>query len=131
MLHYKYSYFLFFFERLSGQHDASLLNILTPAFLNLTSEDRTREVFLSHGGPDIMLQYIEKNWINCNISEGMSNEFVNNLLGPLQVLLNIMVSENERFIAPNEEILWKIVKIGAEIALALGMKTILEFDQFS
>ncbi|CAG8512161.1 7005_t:CDS:2 [Ambispora gerdemannii] len=106
--------------RLKNNMDSSLLNILTPAFLNLTSQDAPREAFIDHNGQDILFTHITKTWPNFLINDFETN--YNNLLGPLQILLNLLVAERENFIAPNENEIWEIVKIGEQIVQVFGSK---------
>ncbi|CAG8589650.1 34492_t:CDS:1, partial [Racocetra persica] len=40
--------------------EADLVQILTPAFLNITSQDNLRKAFLELGGAQIMFDYLEE-----------------------------------------------------------------------
>ncbi|KAG9292111.1 hypothetical protein G9A89_005255 [Geosiphon pyriformis] len=109
---------------IENEMDSSLINILIPAFLNLTTQDRAREAFVDHDGHDLIINYIEKKWLE-STTRDISDELTSEILGPLQILLNIIVAESESFIVPNENKIWKSVKIGSEIVeiLVPGLKT--------
>ncbi|CAI2182299.1 11599_t:CDS:2 [Funneliformis geosporum] len=102
--------------------EVNLIKIMTPAFLNLTSLDQPRETFLKHGGPQIMIDYLVKFWSNKKDFNGIYDLEINEILGPIQVLLNIVVSDKETFIIGNEDEVWKIIKIGLQISKILEPK---------
>ncbi|CAJ0755685.1 6974_t:CDS:2 [Entrophospora sp. SA101] len=70
--------------------ELNLVKIMMPAYLNLTSQEEPQDAFLSH-------------------------DFVNDVLGPIQVLLNIIVSEREKFVIRNEKEISKVMKICFQI----------------
>ncbi|RIA82124.1 Neurochondrin-domain-containing protein [Glomus cerebriforme] len=107
---------------LKGNTEIDLIRIMTPAFLNLTSLDQPREAFITHGGPQVMIDFLVKFWANKKDHNIISDPEVSDILGPLQVLLNIVVSEREKFIVRNEDEIWKIVDIGLQISQILGPK---------
>ncbi|GES87394.1 neurochondrin [Rhizophagus clarus] len=107
---------------LKDNTEVDLVKIVIPAFLNLTPLDKPREAFITHGGPQIMIDYLMKFWSNKEDHSNISDTEVNDILGPLQILLNIIVSEREKFIIRNEDEIWKIVNIGLQISQILGPK---------
>ncbi|PKY41702.1 Neurochondrin-domain-containing protein [Rhizophagus irregularis] len=102
--------------------EVDLVKIVIPAFLNLTPLDQPREAFITHGGTQIIINCLMKSWSNKEDYNNISDSEVSDILGPLQILLNIVVSEREKFIVRNEEEIWKIVKIGLQISQILGPK---------
>jgi len=106
---------------LKGNMEVDLVKIMIPAFLNLTALDQPRETIITHGGPQIMIDYLVKFWSNKG-HNNISDSEVSDILGPLQVLLNIVISEREKFIVRNEDEIWKIVNIGLQISQILGPK---------
>lgn len=100
--------------------EVDLVKIVIPAFLNLTPLDQPREAFITHGGPQITIDYLVESWSNKEDYNNISDSEVSDILGPLQILLNIVVSEREKFIVRNEEEIWKIVNIGLQISQILG-----------
>jgi hypothetical protein len=105
---------------LKGNTEVNLVKIVIPAFLNLTPLDQPREAIITHGGPQIMIDYLIKFWSNKEDNNNISDSEVSDILGPLQILLNIIVSEREKFIVRNEDEIWKIVNIGLQISQILG-----------
>ncbi|CAG8714211.1 6644_t:CDS:2, partial [Acaulospora morrowiae] len=102
--------------------EVNLIRMLTPAFLNLTSQDQPRSTFSSHGGHQLMVNYLIEFWQHIENKNEITNAMVDNLLGPFQVLLNIMVSEKEDFVVKNEEELLSVINTGHQILRILGPK---------
>ncbi|RHZ69738.1 hypothetical protein Glove_279g18 [Diversispora epigaea] len=96
--------------------------MLTPAFLNLTSQDKPLEMFCSHGGPEMIIDYFIKIWDHSKITNDIKDEIVDDLLGPLQVLLNIVVLKREAFITKYKVELMKVIIIGRKISEILVSK---------
>ncbi|RHZ69743.1 hypothetical protein Glove_279g17 [Diversispora epigaea] len=100
----------------------NLIKMLTPAFLNLTSQDKPLEMFCSHGGPEMIIDYFIKIWDHSKITNDIKDEIVDDLLGPLQVLLNIVVLKREDFITKYKVELMKVIIIGRKISEILVSK---------
>ncbi|CAG8595997.1 6767_t:CDS:10 [Diversispora eburnea] len=99
-----------------------LIKMLTPAFLNLTSQDKPLETFYFEGGPEMIINYFIKIWEHSKITNDIKDETVDDLLGPLQVLLNIVVLKREDFITKYKVELMKIIIIGRKISEILVLK---------
>ncbi|CAJ0752868.1 3971_t:CDS:2 [Entrophospora sp. SA101] len=111
--------------------ELNLVKIMMPAYLNLTSQEEPQDAFLSHGGSNLIINHILNIWSNINssgsnsasssnvdninVNEIYSRDFVNDVLGPIQVLLNIIVSEREKFVIRNEKEISKVMKICFQI----------------
>src|SRR5688572_25530850 len=93
----------FIFFSLKNNAEVDIVKIVIPAFLNLTSLDQSRVAIITHGGHQLMVDYLMKFWSNKKDRTNISDSEVNDILGPLQVLLNIIVSEKETFIRRNED----------------------------
>jgi hypothetical protein len=106
---------------LKNNVEVDLVKIMIPAFLNISSLDQPREAIITHGGSQLMIDYLVKFWSNKKDHSNISDSEVSDILGPLQVLLNIVVSEKETFIAKNEGEILKILNIGLQISQILGL----------
>ncbi|RHZ48811.1 hypothetical protein Glove_541g12 [Diversispora epigaea] len=113
---------VFVFSLNSQYTGVNLIKMLTPAFLNLTSQDKPLEMFCSHGGPEMIIDYFIKIWDHSKITNDIKDEIVDDLLGPLQVLLNIVVLKREAFITKYKVELMKVIIIGRKISEILVSK---------
>ncbi|CAG8451880.1 11581_t:CDS:2, partial [Acaulospora colombiana] len=105
-----------------ARSEVNLIKMLTPAFLNLSSQDQPRSTFYFHGGHLLMIDYIVEFWGHTKVKGYITNVMVDNLLGPFQVLINIVVSDKEELVTRNEKELISVINIGHQILRVLAQK---------